>query len=184
MLRFGFLLLVFSCFALAAKAESGKEHSYIIKDIFNISCDIKQGKYSLNYKILNSSDNVEIITSCNLYWDEKYGPQTGIASSYGKEFQYKETTNGELYDMHQLTAAHKKLPFGSIVKVTNLQKGKAFGKVVFVRINDRGPFVKGRIIDLSKAAAKVIGMPAGLFKVKLEIVKCKDLDISKIVITE
>lgn len=92
--------------------------------------------------------------------------QTGVASWYGPNFHGKITSNKEVYDMHDLTAAHKSLPFGTYVVVTNLNNGKS----VTVRINDRGPFVKDRIIDLSYAAAKVVDMiGTGTAPVKLEI---------------
>ncbi|MEA2110010.1 MAG: septal ring lytic transglycosylase RlpA family protein [Pseudomonadota bacterium] len=80
--------------------------------------------------------------------------QEGIASWYGKDFHGKKTSNGEIYDMHKLTAAHKELPLGSRVRVTNLENRRQ----VEVLINDRGPFVRGRIIDLSYAAAKTLDM--------------------------
>ncbi len=80
--------------------------------------------------------------------------QTGIASWYGPGFHGKRTANGEIYDQHALTAAHRSLPLGTSVTVTNLENGQA----VEVRINDRGPFVGERIIDLSLAAAKSIGV--------------------------
>jgi rare lipoprotein A len=92
--------------------------------------------------------------------------QTGVASWYGPNFHGKTTSNKEIYDMHDLTAAHKSLPFGTYVVVTNLNNGKS----VTVRINDRGPFVKGRIIDLSYAAAKAVDMiGTGTAPVRLEI---------------
>ena len=92
--------------------------------------------------------------------------QTGVASWYGPNFHGKTTSNREVYDMHDLTAAHKSLPFGTFVVVTNLNNGKS----VTVRINDRGPFVKDRIIDLSYAAAKAVDMiDTGTAPVKLEI---------------
>ena len=72
--------------------------------------------------------------------------QTGTASWYGKKFHGRTTANGETYDMYGRTAAHKELPFGTVVKVTNLENGRTLD----VRINDRGPFVHGRIIDLTK----------------------------------
>ena len=76
--------------------------------------------------------------------------QTGIASWYGKDFHGKRTSNGEVYDMHAMTAAHKTLPLGVYVRVHNNKNGRE----TVVRENDRGPFVKGRIIDVSYAAAK------------------------------
>jgi rare lipoprotein A len=90
----------------------------------------------------------------------------GIASWYGPNFHGKKTSNGEWYDMYAMTAAHKTLPMNTVVKVTNLLNGKS----AIVRINDRGPFVKNRIIDLSYAAAKKIGVVAsGTAPVRLEI---------------
>lgn len=82
--------------------------------------------------------------------------QRGTASWYGPDFHGKKTANGEMYDMHALTAAHTILPLGTRVRVKNLENGKE----VVVRINDRGPFVKRRIIDLSYAAAEAIDMQA------------------------
>lgn len=94
--------------------------------------------------------------------------QKGLASWYGPEFHGKVTSNKEIYDMHGLTAAHPSLPFGTYVKVTNLDNGRS----VVVRINDRGPFVKGRIIDLSYAAATKLGMSGpGVAPVVIEVLK-------------
>ena len=89
--------------------------------------------------------------------------QTGVASWYGPNFNGKLTANGETYEMDGLTAAHKTLPLNSKVFVTNVKNGKT----VMLRINDRGPFVKGRIIDLSRGAAKVLGIK-GLGKVRVQ----------------
>jgi len=80
--------------------------------------------------------------------------ERGAASWYGRKFHGRKTASGERYDMHQLTAAHRSLPFGTVVQVVRLDSGQA----VVVRINDRGPFVEGRIIDLSYAAAAEIDM--------------------------
>jgi rare lipoprotein A len=80
--------------------------------------------------------------------------QTGTASWYGPDFHGKRTSNGEVYDMHAMTAAHKTLPLGVFVKVRNRESGEE----AVVRVNDRGPFVKGRIIDLSYAAARKLGV--------------------------
>jgi rare lipoprotein A len=94
--------------------------------------------------------------------------QTGIASWYGDEFHGKRTSNGEIYDMYKLTAAHKTLPFNTLVEVKNLDNGER----VLVRINDRGPFLKDRIIDLSFQAARKIGCDIdGTAPVSLRIVK-------------
>ena len=80
--------------------------------------------------------------------------EKGIASWYGGQFHGRKTSNGEVYDMHEVTAAHKTLPMNTLVLVENLENGKE----MVVRVNDRGPFVKGRIIDLSKTAAGKLGM--------------------------
>ncbi|MGC8883843.1 MAG: septal ring lytic transglycosylase RlpA family protein [Bryobacteraceae bacterium] len=80
--------------------------------------------------------------------------ETGLASWYGHPYHGRPSSSGEIYDMEQLTAAHRTLPFGSIVEVKNLDNGRT----VTVRINDRGPFAEGRIIDLSRAAARRIGL--------------------------
>jgi rare lipoprotein A len=90
--------------------------------------------------------------------------QTGIASVYSGE----RTANGEYAHAHALTAAHRTLPFGTKVKVTNLTTGRS----VIVRINDRGPYIKGRIIDLTPAGAEAIGL-SGLAHVQLEVVSSK-----------
>jgi rare lipoprotein A len=80
--------------------------------------------------------------------------ESGRASWYGPKFHGRRTANGERYDMHQLTAAHPTLPFGTLLEVRNLDNGR----VCLVRVNDRGPFAKGRILDVSFAAAKELGM--------------------------
>lgn len=94
--------------------------------------------------------------------------QRGQASYYAMKYQGRTTANGEKFNQAAMTAAHKKLPFGTRVKVTNLENKKS----VVVRINDRGPFVRGRIIDLSKSAFKRIGdTKKGLLEVKIEVVR-------------
>lgn len=91
--------------------------------------------------------------------------QVGIASRYSDSLRGRKTASGERYNPLKLTAAHRKLPLGSVVKVTNLENKKE----VIVRINDRGPYVKGRIIDLSRAAARRLGMiKKGIVKVRVE----------------
>lgn len=94
--------------------------------------------------------------------------QSGVASWYGPGFHGRKTASGEIFNTHDLTAAHKKLKFGTIIKVVN----KSNGKSVIVRINDRGPYVGGRIIDLSNVAKNKIDM-GGLAKVDLYRVDIK-----------
>lgn len=92
----------------------------------------------------------------------------GIASYYGGNFHGKRTASGEMFNKNAMTAAHRSLKFGTKLKVTNLRNGRT----VLVTVNDRGPHVQGRIIDLSQAAAKKIGLAhAGTVRVKLEVLK-------------
>jgi len=97
---------------------------------------------------------------------ESSNVQTGLASWYGPNFHGKTTSSREIYNMYDMTAAHRSLPFGTYVMVTNMNNGKS----VKVKINDRGPFVEGRIIDLSFAAAQVLdAVGPGVIPVKIEI---------------
>jgi rare lipoprotein A len=99
-----------------------------------------------------------------------------MASWYGPGFHGRRSASGERYNQNELTAAHRTLPFGTNVQVTNLNNGRS----VVVRINDRGPFARGRVIDLSAAAARVLGMvQSGVAPVHLEI-----LDPQEAVVTE
>ncbi|MGB9893753.1 MAG: septal ring lytic transglycosylase RlpA family protein, partial [Candidatus Saccharicenans sp.] len=96
--------------------------------------------------------------------------ETGIASWYGEEFHGRKTSSREIFDQNDLTAAHKNLPFGTLVLVTNLDNGRQ----VTVKINDRGPFVKDRIIDLSYAAARMLEMVGpGTARVRIEVIGFK-----------
>ena len=100
------------------------------------------------------------------YYKEGY-TERGLASWYGKDFHGRKTANGEVYDMYKLTAAHKTLPLGVYARVTNLENGKE----IKVKVNDRGPFIRGRFLDLSYGAAKELGMvEAGVGRVELEII--------------
>jgi rare lipoprotein A len=111
---------------------------------------------------------VVAMTSCvpRKPFSNRGGLQTGEASWYGPDFHGKPTSNREIYDMFDMTAAHKTLPFGTRVMVTNLNNGRS----VVVRINDRGPFVGDRIIDLSYAAARLLDMVGiGVIPIRLEV---------------
>ena len=109
-----------------------------------------------------------------LHWFE-----VGMASWYGPHFQGKKTANGESYDMNELTCAHRSLPLGSWVRVTNLKNQRS----VFVRVNDRGPVPENRVVDLSFAAAKAVGL-AGIGKVKLEPVRGGDSKMAQELISQ
>src|SRR4051812_19431796 len=99
-------------------------------------------------------------------------PEFGVASFYGLEFHGKATASGQIYSQNKLTAAHKTLPLGTTVKVTNTKNNKS----VYVTINDRGPFVKGRVIDLSTKAAELLGYRnKGTAYVKIEVVQKNEI---------
>ena len=100
--------------------------------------------------------------------------QIGIASWYGPRFQGRTTADGEAFDMNRMTCAHPTLPMGTWLRVTNLRNRRS----TFVRVNDRGPVVDGRIVDLSAAAAKVLRL-SGVGKVKLEAVRENDPELTK-----
>ncbi|MDQ2076278.1 septal ring lytic transglycosylase RlpA family protein [Marinimicrobium sp. ABcell2] len=115
----------------------------------------------------NSNPYTVLGRTYHLLDDETDYKERGIASWYGKKFHGRYTSNGEVYDMYAMTAAHKKLPIPSYVRVTNLDNGRS----VVVRVNDRGPFHDGRIIDLSYAAAQRLGfVDQGTAPVEVEII--------------
>ena len=141
---------------------------FIFLVLFFVGCATKYDRYILPSK--HPTQKPYVING-KVYYPKKKVPigwtQKGIASWYGPNFHGKYTSNGEVYNMFSFTAAHKTLPMNTIVKVTNLINGKS----VIVRINDRGPFVKGRIIDLSYAAGKKIGLDVmGTAPVKLTVI--------------
>ncbi|MBI3398867.1 MAG: septal ring lytic transglycosylase RlpA family protein [Deltaproteobacteria bacterium] len=140
----GFQIIVFTMLLLAGCASAPPQGYY--------SKQGTQRAYQIDGKWYSPVD------SSNGYEEE------GIASWYGRDFHGNKTSNGETYNMHAMTAAHKTLPLGTYVKVTRLDNGKE----TVVRINDRGPFVKGRIIDLSYKAASEVGIAdSGTAKVKI-----------------
>ena len=136
------LKLIFFIVTLFFLGCTSKSYVTKVYNVPNVSNPTKK-PYSVNGEIYYPLNRV------NVGWSQR-----GIASWYGPNFHGRYTSNGEIYNMYALTAAHKTLPMNTIVKVTNLNNGKS----VIVRINDRGPFVKGRIIDLSYAAGKKIGL--------------------------
>ena len=123
-------------------------------------------------KAVNSGTDLyvarEKTTSTKAKTSNSGSSQSGIASYYGKGLHGSRTASGERHNRNEMVAAHKSLPFGTKVKVTNLSNGKE----VVVKINDRGPFVKGRVIDLSYGAFSKIENPGkGITKVKLDVLK-------------
>lgn len=129
----------------------------------------------INLSDTSASDNhgatkVVLSKDAEINFSEVETNNLGImtASWYGPRFHGKSTANGETFDQSALTAAHKSLPFGTLLKITNLRNHKS----VIIRINDRGPYVDGRDLDLSKATAKALGiLHKGVVKVKVEELK-------------
>ena len=117
---------------------------------------------------------LSFLEGCSPYKQYKLHPelvgytQTGMASYYALKFQFRRTASGEMFNNLAMTAAHKTLPFGCKVRVTNMKNGKS----IIVKINDRGPFIQGRIIDLSRAAFARIGdTKSGTITVRIEVVQ-------------
>lgn len=134
---------------------------------------------TLYYDILSLLAVMLVISSCSptiffnsqtfskINTNDKY-TEIGLASYYSDSFAGKKTASGNIYDPNEMTAAHPSLPFGSKIKVTNLENQRE----VIVIVNDRGPFVYGRIVDLSKSAAKALGfIEKGLAKVQIELLE-------------
>jgi rare lipoprotein A len=105
--------------------------------------------------------------------------QVGVASWYGSQFEGRTTAAGERFDMNQMTCAHPTLPMGTWLRVTNLRNRRT----AYVRVNDRGPVLDGRIVDLSFAAARAVGL-SGLGKVKLEVVRESDPDLAQALVAQ
>lgn len=132
--------------------------SVLVFCVVFVSCASKEPERGRQFTELPANQTQQQVVNVEL----------GKASYYADKFQGRSTASGEPYDRNKLTAAHPKLPFGTRCRVTNLSNGKT----VEVRINDRGPFSKSRIIDLSyKAAAQLDGIRAGVFNVKVEVLR-------------
>jgi rare lipoprotein A len=103
--------------------------------------------------------------------------ETGIASWYGEQFHGKYTANGEVFDLNQVTAAHRTLPMPTVVRVTNLENGRS----IAVRVNDRGPYARGRILDLSRRAAQLLGFEGqGTAKVRVQIMVPESIQVASL----
>jgi rare lipoprotein A len=99
----------------------------------------------------------------------------GTASWYGKQFHGKTTASGEDFDMFEFTAAHRKLPLGTFVKVTNLKNGKW----IIVRVNDRGPYVGNRIMDLSYSAARMLNFRDGVERIRIDLIQPENVAMNR-----
>jgi len=146
---------IIAVFLLSACSET----QFLIHTAKVMNQEVPTGRYKIGnpYQI----DNVWYYPHVDYEYDE-----TGIASWYGPNFHGKRTANGEIYDMNALTAAHRTLPMPSLVEVTNLENGRK----IRLRINDRGPYAKGRIIDISRQGAQLLGFHAnGTARVRVKI---------------
>jgi rare lipoprotein A len=116
---------------------------------------------SANAGLQTNTEQPEFPLDAKPLWSE-----TGIASWYGAPYHNRRASNGEIYDMHAMTAAHRTLPLGTIVRVTDIKTGSS----ALVRITDRGPFISGRVIDLSQSAASKIGIvQRGTAEVRIDV---------------
>lgn len=168
-MRFKFLIvLCFSVFALSGCAET-QLASHAIKNLPGMGASKSVGRFKVGKPYT--------VKGRRYYPRETYNhTETGIASWYGPNFHGKKTANGEIFNMNELTAAHKTLQLPSLVRVTNLENGRS----IIVRINDRGPFKHGRIIDLSKRAAELLDFKhQGTAKVKLQVLTKESMEIAE-----
>ena len=140
---------------------------YTVLGLFYLSCSAspryKSGKKSVPSTTIKKNKKSSFNKSKKVY--------KGISSYYGPKFHGKLTANGEIFDMYGVTAAHKEFPFNTVVRVTNEKNGKS----LLIRINDRGPYIAGRILDCSFGAAKKLGFVGeGTAKVKIEVLEWGD----------
>jgi len=148
-----FIIIVAGCSANPQYGDSGGAKRQV-----HSKYTTKLSKAKVNESIAKA-EKIDVKVGDNL---------TFVCSYYGKKFHGRPTANGETFDMYKLTAAHKNLPFNTKLKVTNPDNGKS----VIVRVTDRGPFVEGRDLDLSFAAAKQIGLIAyGVKELKIEVIE-------------
>lgn len=146
--------------SIAGVHSHSNTHSETLKHKSDKKKSQKKGKVYIDKRTIKSKKRLAIKNE-----------ETGKASWYGKQFLGRKTASGERFVKDKLTAAHKTLPLGSIVKITNTTTNEE----VIVRINDRGPFTKGRIIDLSPAAAKQVSvMSKGVAHIKLQVLSIPD----------
>jgi rare lipoprotein A len=149
--------------------------------IYRLASAVLFAAFALNCAANGGAPPVTQKTGTNAHAVKAHRPwyQIGVASWYGGHFQGRTTAAGEAYDMNQLTCAHPTLPMGTWLRVTNLHNRKA----TYVRVNDRGPVVDGRIVDLSFAAARVIGL-SGVGRVKIEQVHQDDPALAQALVAQ
>jgi rare lipoprotein A len=156
---FGCLALAFSLLIPATPNGAFARQHHTKKQLSSLKSE------SAKVKSTDQHETTEISSKKPLPGGDKFLVAVGKASYYSNRFHKKKTADGRHFDKTDFTAAHRSLPFGTIVRVTNLNNGR----MVFVTINDRGPFIKNRIIDLSKAAAMQLGLvDDGIGHVRIE----------------
>lgn len=163
--KFGFAVLLVFCFALSACTEI-----QLASHLYKQASPPNQGSFKVG--------NPYKISGRTYYPEERYDlVETGIASWYGPQFHGKLTANGETFDMDELTAAHKTLQMPSIVRVTNLENGRS----LIVRVNDRGPYKKNRVIDMSRRSAELLGFKnKGTAKVRVEVLDSESRQVAAV----
>ena len=139
-----------------------------------LSASARDGSTSINDRTPNTQAKPKVANHKPRRW-----LQVGVASWYGSQFEGRTTAAGERFDMNLMTCAHPTLPMGTWLRVTNLKNRKT----AYVRVNDRGPVLEGRIVDLSYAAARVLGLP-GVGKVQLETVRQDDPDLARALLAQ
>jgi len=169
--------------------DNFQQHNIVLKTLISLVislsmlmwCCVSSPRYVSHVKIQEKPEIAQLKKFVNpkridVYIPEIIQPQEnwsqeGLASYYAEDFHGKLTANGEIFDMNAITAAHKELPLDSKVKVIDLDTGKS----IIVRINDRGPYIENRIIDLSKASAEKLGiLQSGVARVTIEVVEWGD----------
>ena len=153
------LIMLLVVFSLSNIAEATPRHIIMVKKV--ISTHASPKKVMSKKLSPNKSGRKHHISISKVH----NGGVTGIASYYGNAFNGHKTSSGEIFDSHKMTAAHKTFPMNSLIKVKNLKNDKT----VIVRINDRGPWIKSRMLDLSKSAAVAIGLD-GIGKVSVTLI--------------
>lgn len=155
----GFCFILTGCSELELASHVAKSHNTPAQGSFKIG-----NPYTIQGKTYRPQETYDFT-------------ETGIASWYGPQFHGKKTANGEIYNMYELTAAHRTLQMPSLVRVTNLENGKS----IIVRINDRGPFSRGRVIDVSSKAADLLGMKQkGTAKVRLQLLSDESRQVAEL----
>src|SRR6266436_2953075 len=160
---------------------AGREWSVVLIFVLLAACSSQQHRGDGQYRAGRPMYKVGVPYQMNGVWyhpavDYNYD-ETGVASWYGEQFDQKYTANGEIFDLNELTAAHRTLPMPSIVQVTNLSNGRALQ----LRVNDRGPFARGRVIDVSRRASQLLGFAtSGTAPVRVKVMREESIQVANL----